>query len=67
MEVPLAIMPPPSYAMSGGTSLKTTARSKAPLGGAKEKQAPLTRPTTGTISLNRKVLTVVVGIFNAHR
>ena len=67
MEAPLAIMPPPSYAMSGGTSLKTTTRSKAPLGGAKEKKVPLTRPTTSIISLKRKVLTVVVGIFNAHR
>ena len=35
---PLAIMPTPCFAMSGGSSLKTTARSKAPQGGAKEKK-----------------------------
>jgi len=34
LEAPLAIMPPPSYATSDGTSFKTTAHSKAPLGGA---------------------------------
>jgi hypothetical protein len=45
-EAPLAIMLP-SDAMSGGTSLKSTACSKAPLGGAKEKNVALTRPTTG--------------------
>ena len=37
-EAPLAIMAPPSYAMSGGSSLKTMARSKVPQGGAKEKK-----------------------------
>jgi hypothetical protein len=42
LEAPLTIMPPPSYTMSGGSSLKTTARSKAPHGGAKEKK---TMPT----------------------
>ena len=31
-EAPLAIMPPPSYAMSDGSSLKITARSKVPQG-----------------------------------
>ena len=51
-EAPLAIMAPPSYAMSGGSSLKTTAHSKVPLGGAKEKKVPSTRPTT---RLKRKV------------
>jgi hypothetical protein len=30
LEAPLTIMPPPSYAMSGGSSLKTMAHSKAP-------------------------------------
>ena len=49
-EAPLAIMAPPSYAMSDGSSLKTMACSKAPLGGAKEKKPAPTRPTTGTIS-----------------
>jgi hypothetical protein len=39
-EAPLAIMPPPTYTMSGGSSLKTTACSKVPQGGAKEKTAP---------------------------
>ena len=29
-EAPLAIMAPPTYAISGGSSLKTMARSKAP-------------------------------------
>ena len=38
LEAPLAIMPPPSYAMSGGSSLKTTMHSKAPQHGAKEKK-----------------------------
>ena len=37
-EAPLAIMAPPSYAMSGGSSLKTMAHYKAPLGGTKEKK-----------------------------
>ena len=41
-EVPLAIMPPPSYATSGGTSLKSMVHSKAPLGGTEEKKAPPT-------------------------
>jgi hypothetical protein len=50
-EAPLDIMPPPSYTMSGGTSLKSMARSKVPLGGAKEKKATLTRPTTGATGL----------------
>ena len=54
LEVPLAIMPPPSYATSDGTSLKSTACSKAPLGGTKEKKAVPTRPTTGAIGLKRK-------------
>jgi len=42
-----------SYAMSGDSSLKTTTHSKAPLGGAKEKKALPTRPTTGSIGLKR--------------
>ena len=37
-EAPLAIMAPPSYAMSGASSLKTTPHSKAPQGGAQEKK-----------------------------
>jgi hypothetical protein len=37
-EMPLTIMPPPSY-MSGGSSLKSMTRSNAPKGGAKEKKA----------------------------
>jgi hypothetical protein len=37
METPLAIVPPPSY-MSGGSSIKSTARSNVPKGGAKEKK-----------------------------
>jgi hypothetical protein len=56
-EASLAIMPPPSYTMSGGLSLKTTARSKAPQGGAKEKMVP-TQPTTGTLGLKQKALDV---------
>jgi hypothetical protein len=54
LEAPLVIMAPPSYAMSGGSSLKTTACSKAPQGGAKEKKMAPTRPTTDTIGLKRK-------------
>ena len=53
-EALLTIMAPPSYAMSGGSSLKTMAHSKAPQGGTKEKKAPPTRPTTGAIVLKRK-------------
>jgi hypothetical protein len=58
-EAPLAIMAPPSYAMSGGSSLKTTVRSKAPHGGAKEKEMAPTRPTIGAIGLKRKALMLV--------
>jgi hypothetical protein len=54
IEAPLAIMAPPSYAMSGGSSLKTMTGPKAPLGGAKEKKVAPTHPTTGTISLKQK-------------
>ena len=53
-EAPLTIMPPPSYAISGGTSLRTTACSKAPLGGTKERKATPTIPITGAIGLKRK-------------
>jgi hypothetical protein len=53
-EAPLAIMAPPSYAMSGGSSLKTMMRSKVPQGGAKEKKAAPTRPTTGILGLKWK-------------
>ena len=49
-EASLAIMAPPSYAMSGGSILKTTVHSKVPQDGAKEKKATPTQPTTGTIS-----------------
>jgi hypothetical protein len=52
-EAPLAIMAPPSYAMSGSSSLKTMVRSKVAQGGAKEKVAP-TRPTTSALSLKWK-------------
>jgi hypothetical protein len=52
-EEPLAIMPPPG-SMSGGSSLKSTAHSKVPQGGAKEKKTVPTRPTTGAIGLKRK-------------
>ena len=38
-EAPLAIMAPPSYAIRGGSSLKTMTHSKAPQGGTKEKKA----------------------------
>jgi hypothetical protein len=37
-EEPLAIMPPPSYTMSGGSSIKSTTCSMAPQGGMKEKK-----------------------------
>jgi hypothetical protein len=47
-------MLPPSYAMSGGSSLKTTAHSKAPQGGAKEKKTTPTCPTTGALGLKQK-------------
>ena len=57
-EAPLAIMPPPSYATSSGTSLRTMAHSKASLGDAMEKKAAPTRPTTGAISLKRKATKV---------
>ena len=53
-EAPLAIMAPPSYAMSGGSSLKTTTHSKAPLSSTKEKKVAPTRQTTGAIGLKRK-------------
>ena len=53
-EVPLTIMPPPSYATSSGTRLRTTTRSKVPYGGAKEKKAAPTRPNTSAIDLKRK-------------
>jgi hypothetical protein len=53
-EAPLAIMAPPSYAMSSGSCLETMARSKVPLGGTKEKKVALTRPTTSTIGLKWK-------------
>ena len=51
-------MAPPSYAMSGGSSLKTTAHSKAPQGSAKEKKMVPTQPTTGPIGLKRKASNV---------
>ena len=57
-KAPFAIMAPPSYAMSGGSSLKSMVRSKAPQGGAKEKKATPTRPTTDAIGLKRKALTL---------
>jgi hypothetical protein len=53
-KAPLTIMPPPSYTMSGGSSLKSMACSKAPQGGAKEKKMAPTRPTTGALVLKRK-------------
>jgi hypothetical protein len=40
--------------MSGGTGLKSTACSKAPLGGGKEKKVTPIGPTTGAISLKMK-------------
>ena len=52
-EALLSIMAPPSYTMSGSSSLKTTARSKVPQGGTKEKKAAPTQPTTGGIRLKR--------------
>jgi hypothetical protein len=50
-EAPLAIMAPPSYAMSGGSSHKTMTHSKAPFGGTKEKKVVPTCPTIGAIGL----------------
>jgi hypothetical protein len=55
IEMPLTIIPPPSY-MSGGSRLKSTMCSNAPKGGAKEKKTAPTRPTTGAIGLKRKAL-----------
>ena len=54
-EAPLTIMAPLSYAMSGGLNLKSMARSKTPQGDTKEKKTVPTCPTTGAISLKRKV------------
>jgi hypothetical protein len=54
IEAPLVVMPPPSYTMSGGSSLKTTVHSKVPQGGTKEKNMVPTRPTTSAIGLKRK-------------
>lgn len=51
---PLAIIPPPSSGTSGGASLKSMARTRPPLGGAKVKKAPLKRTTTSAIGLKRK-------------
>jgi hypothetical protein len=53
-KAPLTIMAPPSYAMSGGSSLKTMTHSKAPFGGAKEKKVAPTCPTIDAIGLKRK-------------
>jgi hypothetical protein len=52
-ETPLAIMPPSSY-MSGGSSIKSMARSNMPKGGAKEKKKAPACPTTSAIGLKRK-------------
>jgi len=54
MEMPLAIMPPPSHTISGGSSLKSTACSNVPKGGTKEKKKVPARPMTGAIGLKRK-------------
>jgi hypothetical protein len=53
IEAPLAIMAPPN-SMSVGSSLKSTACSKAPQGGSKEKKTTPAHPTTGAIGLKRK-------------
>ena len=53
-EALLTIMAPPSYAMRGGSSLKTMVHSNVPQGGAKEKKTMPTRPTTSAISLKRR-------------
>ena len=47
-------MPPPSYTISGGSSIKSKARSKVHQGGVKEKKTAPTRPTTSAIDLKRK-------------
>lgn len=52
---PLAIMPPPNSGTSGGASLKSTAWTKAPQGGAKPRQAPPSKTSMGTVGLKRKV------------
>jgi len=41
LEASLVIMAPPSYAMSGGSSLKTMTCSNEPQGGTKEKKTAL--------------------------
>jgi hypothetical protein len=51
METPLTIMLPPSHTMSGGSSLKSMARSNAPKGGTKEKKKAPACPTTGAIGI----------------
>ena len=54
IEAPLAIMAPPSYAISGGSSLKTMAHTKGLQGSAKENKVAPTQPTTSAISLKWK-------------
>jgi hypothetical protein len=63
-ETPLAIMPPPSHTMSGGSSLKSMACSNVPKDGAKEKKKVPARPTTSAIGLKRKT-PVVANLANA--
>jgi len=48
-EASLAIMAPPSYAMRGGSSPKTMARSKAPQGGAKRKAPDISGPSKRSV------------------
>jgi hypothetical protein len=46
MMAPLAIMPPPRSEASGGASLKSIAKTRAPQGGAKLRQAPPLGPSS---------------------
>jgi hypothetical protein len=56
-ETTFTIMPPPSYTMSGGSSLKSMERSNAPKGGAKEKKkAPLVQPPVPSASSGRHLI-----------
>jgi hypothetical protein len=51
---PLTSLPPPaSYGSSEGDSLKSTARTRPPITGAKIMVAPPWRPTTGAIGIKR--------------
>ena len=51
----LAIMPPLLSGASGGTSVQSTTRTKAPQDGAQPRWAPLSKSALGTDSFKRKI------------